>query len=471
MRTEQDALGTKQLPDNIYYGIQTLRAVENFPISGLKAHPLFIKATVTVKKAAAIVNSKLGHLDTNKSKAIVHACDEILEGKLGEQFVVDVFQAGAGTSHNMNTNEVIANCAIESLGGKKGDYSLIHPNDHVNMAQSTNDVIPTAMRITTLWLLEELITVVEGARRTFANKGKEFDRIVKSGRTHLQDAVPIRLGQEFCAYAEALKKCSSALEKSRTELYELGLGGTAVGTGLNADPKYRSMVTAELARLTGFPLHPSADYFEAMQSMALFVDVSSAVRRLAVELTRIANDLRLLASGPRTGFAEIVLPAVQPGSSIMPGKINPSMAEMMNMAAFHVLGNDAAIAYAAQAGQLELNVMMPVIAHNLFQAIQISANALKAFTKRCVEGISADEARCKMYAEASVGIATVLNAHIGYSKAAEVSKESVKTGKLVRDIIVEKEILSKEELEQVLDWHSLTEPGIPGKSGIPATKS
>lgn len=468
MRTEQDALGSKQLADDVYYGIQTLRAVENFPISGLHPHPAFIKATVVIKKAAALVNSRLGHLDASKAKVIVEACDEILLGKLQEQFVVDVFQAGAGTSHNMNANEIIANRAIELLGGEKGNYTVIHPNDHVNMAQSTNDVIPTAMRIASLWLIDDLIKSVEEARKAFANKGKEFDNVIKSGRTHLQDAVPIRLGQEFNAYATALDKCSVALEKSCFELHELGLGGTAVGTGLNADPQYRTFVANELAQLTGLTLHPSSDYFEAMQSMASFVEVSGAVRRLAVELTRIANDLRLLASGPRTGFAEIILPAVQPGSSIMPGKVNPSMAEMMNMAAFHVLGNDAAIIFASQAGQLELNVMMPIIAHNLLQAIQVSTNALRAFTNRCVEGIVADKARCNAYAETSVAIAAILNAHIGYSKAALVSKESVETGKLVRDIILEQGILSKEELERALDWNSLTKPGIPGKNKITA---
>ena len=456
-RIERDSIGDRELPADVYYGIQTARAIENFPISGLKPYPSLVTATVQIKKAAARVNSSLGILEPPKATAIETAADEVLAGKLRDQFVVDPFQAGAGTSHNMNANEVLANRATELLGGEKGDYSVVHPNDHVNMGQSTNDVFPTAMRLAALELVGELTHTLELLGFSLRKKANEFDHIVKSGRTHLQDAVPIRLGQEFVAYATAVEKNRSRIATAADELKEIGLGGTAVGTGLNAAPGYRTRVVEELSLITGQKLRATADYFEAMQSMSPFVNLSGALRTLATEMIRIANDLRLLSSGPNTGLAEINLPAVQPGSSIMPGKVNPVIAEMTDMVCFQVMGNDVVIATAAQAGQLELNVMMPVIAFNLLMSLTILNNALTVLRERCVDGITANEERCRWYVERSVSLVTALNPKIGYARAAEIAKRAIAKGKTIRETIEEEGLLSPDELPEVMDTRAMTE--------------
>jgi aspartate ammonia-lyase len=458
MRKEKDTMGEVEVPDQAYYGVQTARAVANFPISGIRPHPVFIKATAMIKWAAAQANMACGKLDKKIGKAITQAAQQVIDGKWNDQFVVDVFQAGAGTSHNMNTNEVIANLAIESLGGKRGEYKLVHPNDHVNMSQSTNDVFPTAIRVAALLSLKTFYPAAEKLEKALAAKGKEFDRIVKSGRTHLQDAVPIRLGQEFAAYARAISRGRERVRAAGESLRELGIGGSAVGTGINTHPKYQKKVVEFLAKISGESLTPSDNLFERMQSMADFVEVSGGLRELAIELIRIANDLRLLSSGPRTGFAEIVLPPVQPGSSIMPGKINPVMAEMTDMVCFQVIGNDLTIAMAAQAGQMELNVMMPVIAYDLLQSIEILSRAINVFTDRCVKGITANRERCQELADRSIGLATILNPSIGYEAAAAVAKEAMATGKSLRQVVVERGILTAKEVDRVLDPNRMTEP-------------
>jgi len=457
-RIERDSLGERELPGDVYYGIQTARAVENFRVSGWKPYPAFVTATVQIKKAAARVNSILGGLDQSIAKAIEAAADEVLDGKLRDQFVVDPFQAGAGTSHNMNANEVLANRAIELLGGAKGDHSLVHPNDHVNMGQSTNDVIPTAIRLAAFELSDKLILTIDHLAAAFRDRANEFDGIVKSGRTHLQDATPIRLGQEFGAYATAMQKSANRIARAVDELKEIGLGGTAVGTGLNATPGYRKRVVEELSVITRQKLRATEDYFEAMQSMSPFVSLSGAVRTLATDLIRICNDLRLLASGPNTGLGEINLPAVQPGSSIMPGKVNPVMAEMTTMVCFQVIGNDTAIVTAAQAGQLELNVMMPVIAFNLLMSLTIMDNALRALRERCIDGISANEERCRWYAEHSVSLVTVLSPRIGYARAAELAKQAISSGRTIREQMIESGEFSGEEVDRLLDARAMTDP-------------
>jgi aspartate ammonia-lyase len=463
-RTEKDSLGEKQVPAEAYYGIQTARALENFPISGMRAHPALVRAHAIIKKAAALTNRDLGNLEPKIAGAIVQAADELIEGRLRDQIVVDVFQAGAGVSFNMNCNEVIANRAIEILGGRRGDYKVVHPNDHVNMAQSTNDTFPTSMRLSALMMVGELDAVLERLEKAFADKAKEFDGIVKSGRTHLQDAVPVRLGQEFGAYAVTIGRCRARILACRDTLGELGIGGTATGTGINTHPEYRTRMAARLAELTGLALQNSPDMREAMQSQMPLADVSSALKMLALELIRIANDLRLLSSGPRTGLAEIQLPAVQPGSSIMPGKVNPVMPEVLDMVAFQVVGNDLAVSLAVQAGQLELNVMMPAMSYNVLQSFEILKNTLDVFRRRCLEGITADPARCESYALESVGIATALNRHIGYAAAAEVAKESMRTGKSIYQIVVDRKLLDPDQLKRILEPRAMTEPGIPGKT-------
>ncbi|PYQ14141.1 MAG: aspartate ammonia-lyase [Acidobacteria bacterium] len=458
-RIEKDSLGEREVPVEAYYGVQTVRALENFPISGMRAHPALITAHATLKKAAALTNRELGNLDPKIAVAVIQAADELLEGGLRDQIVVDVFQAGAGVSFNMNCNEVIANRAIELLGGRRGDYQLVHPNDHVNMAQSTNDTFPTSLRLSSLTMIRELDPVLERLEKAFAAKGREFDGIVKSGRTHLQDAVPVRLGQEFAAYAVTVGRCRGRILACRETLSEIGIGGTAVGTGINTHPEYRARMVAHLSKLTGHDLRNSPDMREAMQSQFPLADLSSALKLLALELIRIANDLRLLSSGPRTGLAEIQLPAVQPGSSIMPGKVNPVMPEVLNMVAFQVVGNDLTVALAVQAGQLELNVMMPAMIYTVLQSMEILKNTLEVFRTRCLEGITADAARCERYALDSVGIATALNRHLGYAAAAEVAKESMRSGKSIYQIVVD-----SEQLRRILDPRSMTEPGIPGKT-------
>jgi aspartate ammonia-lyase len=458
-RIENDPLGEKEVPDWAYYGIQTVRAIENFPISGIRPIPEFIHATALIKKAAAHANLDIEKLDTRKGKAIIKAAGEVVEGLWHDHFVVDAFQAGAGTSHNMNANEVIANRAIELLGGKKGDYSLIHPNDHVNMSQSTNDVFPTAMRIAAIFSIEGLIIVLQGLGKTLLGKGREFDGIIKSGRTHLQDAVPIRLGQEFTGYAVSLERAGKGIWKETDRLYELGIGGSAIGTGINTHPEYRDRVIHHLRELTGLNFSGSKNLIASMQSMGDFVSLSGKLKVLAVELIRIANDLRLLSSGPRTGLAEIHLPPVQPGSSIMPGKVNPVMAEVLDMVGFQVVGNDMVITLAGQAGQLELNVMMPVINYNLLQSIKLLTNIIKVFQEKCVAGIVADEGRCREFAEQSVGLATILNTVIGYEASAKLVKEAIASNRPIRDLVIEKGILSKKETDSILDPYRMTNPG------------
>ncbi len=463
-RAEKDSLGVRQIPEDVYYGIQTDRAVENFPISGLRAHPRFIDAFLIIKKAAALANLKAGALPKDMADALVKACDEILSGKLRDQFPVDVFQMGAGTSFNMNVNEVIANRANEILGGLKGAYSPINPNDHANMGQSTNDTFPTACRIGLLLILKEsLHAPLEALEKELFLKGKEFDGILKSARTHLQDAVPIRLGQEFAAYGEAVKKSRLSLLQAEKSLYELGIGGSAAGTGMNTAPGYREDVIKELEKITALKLVPCSDMREAMQSQRPLAEVSSALRNLSLEIIRIVNDLRLLSSGPTTGLAEINLPASAPGSSIMPGKVNPSILEMVNMVAFQVVGSDATVAMAVQAGQLELNVMMPVMAFNLNFSAMILGNSLGILREKCVAGITANADRCRHYAESSMGLATALNPFIGYAKAAEVAKEALQTGKTIIQVIREKKILSEDQIKKIMDPVKMTEPGIPGK--------
>jgi aspartate ammonia-lyase len=462
-RIEKDSLGEVQVPVNALYGAQTARAIRNFPITGLLPHPTLVRATVLVKRAAAETNRDLGQLDAERADAIIAAADRLLSGEFLDQWRVDPIQAGAGTSHNMNTNEVLANIANQSLGGKPGDYKPVHPNDHVNMAQSTNDVFPTAMRIASLLELRDLYPALDRLHRAFAQKGREFDHIVKSGRSHLQDAVPIRLGQEFTAYARTLDKMGKKIRHAAEALLELNIGATAAGTGLNSDPRYQKAVVSKLSELTGIPLKPAEHLVEMTQSQYAMSEAHGALKLLALELTRIANDLRLMSSGPQTGLAEINLPAVQPGSSIMPGKVNPVMAEMLNMACFQVIGNDTTITMAVQAGQLELNVMMPVMAFDMLMSIDILKNSMNVFAEYCVEGITANEERCRYYVEHSNGLATALNAYIGYSAAAKVAQENVRTGRPIRDIVLDMGILSAEELDRILDPVAMTEPGVPGK--------
>ena len=436
-RTESDSLGDVEVPVGALYGAQTQRAVENFPVSGLRPWRAFVWSMAAVKTAAAEVNRGLGLLDKDKADAISQAGREALDGKLDDHFVVDPFQAGAGTSHNMNTNEVLANRATQILGGGLGDY-LVHPNDHVNMAQSTNDTIPTAIRLGCLWRLDELLEVVDGLSAALAAKADEFDGIVKSGRTHLQDAVPVRLGQEFGAYALAVQRDGDRIRRSADGLRRLGIGGTATGTGLNAHPDYHSQMVAKLSELTGLELHTSDNLFESMQSMADLADFSASMRTLAITMTRIANDFRLLSSGPATGLDEIRLPAVQPGSSIMPGKVNPVMAEMTNMAMFHVQGCDLTVSLASQAGQLELNVMMPIIAHNLFEIMQVMIGSLRAFTESCVVGIQANPAKAEGWLARNAIIVTALNPVIGYTAGSKLVKAALAEDRTVGEVAAEK---------------------------------
>lgn len=459
-RIEKDSLGEVKVPKDAYWGAQTQRAIENFPISGQKAHPAFIWASAQVKKAACVTNRDLGLIEASHAEAIIQACDEIIDGGFHDQFMVDIFQAGAGTSHNMNCNEVIANRANEILSVPKGRYDPVHPNDTVNMSQSTNDFIPTAIRITGLMLSLHLKVRLDALKEAFYNKANEFDSIIKSARTHLQDAVPIRLGQEFSGYAGCVERHIKWIENASAELGEIGLGGSAAGTGLNCHPDYRKMVAENLAEQTDFDIRPAQNYFEAMQSMAPFVGLSSALRNFAQDLSRIANDIRLLSSGPRTGLAEVLLPARQPGSSMMPGKVNPVMAEMANMVCFAVIGNDEAILWAAQAGQIDLNVMMPLIAYKLPESMTILTNAVDVFTRFCIDGLTADPERCKAYAESSAAVVTALNPVIGYAKAAEIVKRSYAENKSVRKILLEEKLIDAKKIDEILDLINLTEPGI-----------
>lgn len=436
-RTERDSLGDVQVPADALYGAQTQRAADNFQISGLKPRPAFIWSMAMIKRAAAEVHSDLGLLDQEKANAIIEAAQEVIDGKWNDQFIVDPIQAGAGTSHHMNVNEVIANRATQILGGKLGEY-LVHPNDHVNMAQSTNDTIPTAIRLGCLWRVDELLNALNDLVLAFTAKATEFDDIVKSGRTHLQDAVPVRLGQEFGAYAKAIERDAQRIRDAADDLSRLGIGGTAVGSGLNAHPEYHERMVAKLSDLTALKLKTSDNLFESMQSLADAASFSASLRTLALTLTRIANDLRLLASGPATGLDEIQFPSLQPGSSIMPGKVNPVMAEMLNMAMFYVIGCDTTVAYASQAGQLELNVMMPVIAHSLFEAMHVMIGSVKSFTQYAVTGLKANREKAEGWLSRNAIIVTALNPVIGYAQGAALVKESLAKNISIRDLIMEK---------------------------------
>jgi fumarate hydratase, class II len=463
-RVEIDSIGEVRVPKNAYYAAQTQRAVENFPVSGLKPYPAFIWSMATIKRAAAEVHKDLGLLDEKLADAIIQAGDEIRDGQHWDHFVVDPFQAGAGTSHNMNTNEVMANRANEILGYALDDNDKpVHPNNHVNMAQSTNDTIPTAIRLGVLWKLDDLLTVLQASADAFNEKAREWDDVVKSGRTHLQDAVPVRLGQEFSGYAKAIERDIEKVKMAAEGVRRLGIGGTAAGTGLNAHPEYHGRMVKKLSELTGFDLYESDNLFESMQSMQDAVFFSGALRTVAQDYTRIANDLRLLSSGPTTGLAEITMPTVQPGSSIMPGKVNPVMAEMLNQAMFHVMGNDHAVTMSAQAGQLELNVMMPIISHNLNEMMIVMTGSVRAFTDKAVKGLVLNRERAEGWLANNPILVTALNPIIGYNNGAQVAKKALAEGKSVRQVVLEMGLMEEADLDRALDAHSMTEGGIVTK--------
>lgn len=461
-RIEKDLLGEKEIPEDVYYGIQTARAVENFPITGYRLYPNLIVALAMVKKACAVANKRTGVVSPDIADAIVEACDVIIDGKYHEHFVVDVIQGGAGTSINMNANEVIANIAIEALGGKKGDYDLVSPNTHVNASQSTNDVFPTAIRLASLMFGDELLEAIIELKKTFGMKAREFDHIVKVGRTHLQDAVPIRLGQEFCAYKHVIARDKQRIKRSLQALLTINMGATATGTGLNSDKKYSEIVVSELRDYTGYDLSLASDLVDATQNIDVLAEISGALKILAVDLSKIANDLRLMSSGPKVGFNEINLPPVQPGSSIMPGKVNPVIPETVNQVAFQVVGNDLTITMALEAGQLELNVMEPVVAYNLFQSFQILANVIRVFARKAVKGITANEDICRKYFENSIGIITALNPYLGYEATSTLAKEALETGKPVRQLVLEKGLFDENEVDIIFSPYELTKQGIAG---------
>lgn len=462
MRTEKDFLGSKEVPADAYYGVQTLRAVENFPITGYRIHEELIKAMAVVKKAAALANMDTKYLYEGIGEYIVKAADELIEGKFHDQIIVDPIQGGAGTSINMNINEVIANRAIELMGKEKGDYFQCSPNTHVNMSQSTNDAFPTAIHISVLKLLEKLLVTMDDMHSVFKQKSQEFNHVIKMGRTHLQDAVPIRLGQEFEAYSRAIERDIKRIKQSRQHLYEVNMGATAVGTGLNADPRYIENVVKHLKDISGLPLTGADHLVDATQNTDAYTEVSAALKVCMMNMSKIANDLRLMASGPRAGLAEITLPARQPGSSIMPGKVNPVLPELINQVAFQVIGNDHTICLASEAGQLELNVMEPVLVFNLLQSISIMNNAFRTFTEHCLKGIKANEERLKEYVEKSAGLITAVNPHIGYEVAARIAREAILSGRPVRDLCLQYDVLTEEELNLILDPYEMTHPGIAG---------
>src|SRR5229473_141404 len=461
-RIERDPLGELPVPADALWGVQTERARNNFPISNLRPLPAFVDACIWIKKAAALTHRETGRLDKKLADAIIRAADEVLAGGHREHFIVDPYQAGAGTSHNMNCNEVLANRANELLGGKRGEYKPVHPNDHVNMAQSTNDVIPTAIRLAALAQLSPLVAALDRLSGALLAKGEEFDSIVKSGRTHLQDATPVRLGQEFTAYGHTVERNRDRLTRMADDLRDLGIGGTAVGTGLNAEPEYPPRMVVHLQAMTSLELREGSDKVQLMQSMGDATAFSGALRTYAVDLGKIVSDLRLLSSGPRTGIAEIQLPAVQPGSSIMPGKVNPSVPEMVNQVGQQVWGCDATILAACAGGQLELNVMMPVIAWNALHASTILANAMKVLTGRCVNGIQADEARCRELLDRSTAVATALSPYIGYAATADIAKTAVTTGRAIVDTVRERKMIPEDQLAEILSPEAMTSPGIPG---------
>jgi len=462
-RLESDSIGNKKVPVEAYYGVQSLRAMENFTITGSRMRKEMIEALAMLKKACAIANQKANALDPCVADAIVAACEEILSGAYQDQFIVDPIQGGAGTSMNMNINEVVANIAIRKLGGTLGDYSLVHPNDHVNCGQSTNDVVPTAGKMAALVLLRSLEQALEALCASFHRKAEEFDHIIKMGRTQLQDAVPVRLGQEFGAYATAVNRGLLRIKESKKELYSVNLGGTAIGTGINADKGYFAHAVEILAELTNMPFSQAEDMIDGTQNIDCFAAVSSAVKDCALALSKIANDLRLMSSGPRTGFGEINLPARQNGSSIMPGKVNPVIPEVVNQVAFRIMGNDVTISMAVEAGQFELNAFEPVVFDALFQSVTILDKAVRTFTVNCVDGITANEERCNELLNASVGIVTALCPYIGYTQAATLAKEAMAKKIPIRNLLIEKKILSAEEANRILDVYGMTQPGVPGK--------
>ena len=461
-RVEKDSIGTKDVPEGVYYGVQSLRAAENFHITGLSMHPEIINSLAYIKKAAAITNCEVGIIDKKIANAIVKACDEILEGKFHKDFIVDPIQGGAGTSLNMNANEVIANRAIELLGGQKGDYSIVNPNDHVNCSQSTNDVIP-AGKMTSLRLLKNLKKELRRLYEALSKKADEFDHVIKMGRTQMQDAVPIRLGQEFKAYSVAVMRDINRMDKAMDEMRTLNMGGTAVGTGINADEAYLKRIVPNLVEISGMDFVQAFDLIDATQNLDPFVAVSGAIKACAVTLSKIANDFRLMSSGPRAGFGEINLPAKQNGSSIMPGKVNPVIPEVVNQVAFNVIGNDVTITMAAEAGQLELNAFEPIVFYCMFQSIDTMAYAVQTFVDNCVSGITANETRCRYLVENSVGVITAICPHVGYQKAADIAKQAIKTGESVRDLILKEGLLTEDELNEIMDPVNMTEPGISGK--------
>lgn len=458
LRTESDSIGEKVVPEDAYYGVQSLRAAENFHITGLTMHPELIRSLAFIKKAAAISNHEVGLLDDKITNVIVEACDEIIQGNYWKDFIVDPIQGGAGTSINMNANEVIANRAIELLGGKKGDYSFVHPNDHVNYGQSTNDVIPTAGKMTTLRLLDRLKNELLRLHTALCDKAAEFDHIIKMGRTQMQDAVPIRLGQEFKAYSVAVMRDINRMENAKEEMRLVNMGGTAIGTGINADKGYMEIITPVLSEVSGIKFEQAGDLIDATQNIDSFVSVSGTIKACAVTLSKIANDLRLMSSGPRAGFNEINLPAKQNGSSIMPGKVNPVIPEVVNQVAFKVVGNDMTITMAAEGGQLELNAFEPVVFYCLFESIDILASAIQTFVDNCVTGITANEARCQELVDHSIGVVTALCPYLGYKKSAELAKKALQSNKSVKDLILEEKILTAEEVDKILDPVNMTEP-------------
>ncbi|MFV0520022.1 MAG: aspartate ammonia-lyase [Lachnospirales bacterium] len=462
-RTEKDYIGEKQVPKNAYYGIQTVRALENFTITGHRIRPNFIYSCAIVKKACALANMDAGYMGSDIAKAIAVACDKIITGKYNNEFLVDPIQGGAGTSFNMNVNEVIANLALEHLGYEKGRYDILSPNTHVNMAQSTNDVFPTTGHITIHRTNTELLETLRELKSTFILKAKEFDSILKMGRTHLQDAVPIRLGQEFMAYSKVLSRDITRIENTQKDLLEINIGATAVGTGLNADPYYIFQAVNYINQFTGEHYYRSEDLVDATQNTDCYTTASSALKICMVNMSKIANDLRLMASGPRCGFNEINLEARQPGSSIMPGKVNPVMIEAVNQVAFQVMGNDLTISLASEAGQFELNVMEPVLFFNLVQSIEMMTNVLKSFNNYCLKSITANEDRLKAMVENSVGIVTALAPHLGYEEASQLAKEVINSGKTVKELCLEKKILPEDVLNEILDGYSMTNVGVSGK--------
>ncbi|KUF37484.1 MULTISPECIES: aspartate ammonia-lyase [Lysinibacillus] len=463
-RIEKDFLGERVLPAEAYYGIQTLRATENFPITGYTIHSSLIKAMGIVKKAAALSNMEVHLLSKEIGEAIVEAAQEVIDGKWDAEFLVDPIQGGAGTSINMNANEVIANRALEILGKEKGDYHTVSPNSHVNMSQSTNDAFPTAIHIAVLNLIDELLVTMDYMQSVFHQKAEQFAHVIKMGRTHLQDAVPIRLGQEFEAYCRVINRDIVRIRQTRPNLYDVNMGATAVGTGLNAFPDYIKSVDEHLAEISGLPLKGATHLVDATQNTDAYTEVSGALKICMINMSKIANDLRLMASGPRAGLGEILLPARQPGSSIMPGKVNPVMPEVLNQVAFQVIGNDHTISLASEAGQLELNVMEPVLVFNLIQSISIMNNVFRAFTENCLKDIEANEERMKEYVEKSVGVLTAVNPHIGYEVAARLAREAILTGRSIRELCIEEGVLTNEQLDLILDPYEMTHPGIAGSS-------